>query len=134
MVARPQTVVRQIPMKITFSLQSTGWNYRGFPELRDKFELKTAQRVRISYRVTIWTPKVTRFYTRLRIDGQIEPSFIFMTCHTQERTHFAMNDIWLSKGWHYIDLEYCLGDATSGQPANGKSYHYNELKIEYLEY
>ena len=84
--SNPETVVRVTPMKIWYSIAATT-TYKGFPELHDKFYLKTAQRVKVSYKIVIWFSQASQFVTRLKIDDTVHSQFNEATTNTYERTH-----------------------------------------------
>ena len=92
--ASMETVVRETPVNISFSLGHSS-DFQGFPELRDKFTLKIAQRVRISYRISLWLSSAAWFWTRLKINGVIYNQFNVVSGNTYERTHFMWDDVWL---------------------------------------
>ena len=108
---------------------------RGFPELSDKFNLKTAQRVRISYRITLWLESSGNyFWTRLKIDGKVYGQFNFVTSITLERTHYVADEVWLEKRTHEIKVEYSTLKSITNIPPNGISYNFCLLKTEYLDF
>ena len=92
-------------MRIWYSLEKTGIkNYKGFPELNDKFYLKTAQRVRIEYKILTRLPEAVLLWTRLKVDDKVQNQFNDATTYTIERTNRASGLLWLQKGWHEVKV------------------------------
>ena len=92
-------------MRIWYTIEKTGSTaYKGFPELNDKFYLKTAQRVRIQYKILTRIPDPVLLWTRLKVDGDVKNQFNDATTYTIERTNRASGLLWLQKGWHEVKV------------------------------
>lgn len=96
---QPTLVVRDTPMRISYTLvNNRSWTWIGFPELNDKFNLETAQRVRIWYRIVYLHAKEGSFFTRVTINGVAYNQFLAGVYGLFEHTIFSWDDVWLPKG------------------------------------
>lgn len=125
---KPLTIIRENPVRIRYTLLRGV--EAGFPDLSDKFYLAKAQRVKISYTITLWSMLTCFLRTTVVIDGKQQRELNYITNDTQERTHSVSYDVWMEEGFHYLYVEYFTNGNIVNMPANSQgNWFYSLLQI-----